>query len=166
MTPPDRFAILALLRNSLSPGLITALSDSFKLSLIARSNITVELFLVSLYKSSPQELAAFFVDPQPLENRLQQLSSIDVASVEIASPQTPGSGTRGYNSTLDQSLVDLLSQAASDADRRLQDRRSGRHRRFYESPTQRRADRRHAARRAGPKSEKSVQLATRSPAQI
>lgn len=88
-----------------------ALVDSFKFSLIAGKGVTVPIFLASLYKSSPSEVALFFSATQPLEKMLQGLSSIDVSVQEIAPARNPDDhSTRGFDSQIDAQLVELLTK--------------------------------------------------------
>jgi hypothetical protein len=86
--------------------------DSFKFSLIAGNGATVQIFLASLYKSAPSEVALFFSAIQPLENLLQGLSSIDLSVHEIVPARNPEDHrTRGLSSQVDSLLVDLLTKA-------------------------------------------------------
>jgi hypothetical protein len=52
--------------SGLSERLWRALMGACRLGLIAGRGLTVEVFLVSLYKSFPTEVAPFFYDAQPL----------------------------------------------------------------------------------------------------
>jgi hypothetical protein len=110
---PDKTPSLALLMsNGLGPRLRMALVESLKFSLVAKSEITVKMFLVSLYKSSPAEVGFFFSGTAPLERLLQELSSIDVSVHEIAPARNRGDRPTGPSTTLDVKLTDLLVQAA------------------------------------------------------
>ena len=101
-----------LMRDGLGPRLRMALVDSFKLSLIAGNGVTVQIFLASLYKSSPAEVAFFLSGTEPLEKLLQGFSTIDVSVHEIAPARNPGDPTTGLSSTIDKQLTDLLTHAA------------------------------------------------------
>jgi hypothetical protein len=74
MTPDKTPSLALLLSNGLGPLLRMALVESFKFGLIAESEITVKIFLESLYKSSPAEVGFFFSGTAPLGRLLQELS--------------------------------------------------------------------------------------------
>jgi hypothetical protein len=96
MAPEQRGNFAFRIINGLGPGMRTALMDSFKLSLIAgKGVITVQIFLASLYRSSPSEVAAFFVEAEPLQKLAQALSSVS---------------TKGIHSGIDPLLVELLTK--------------------------------------------------------
>jgi|ERR1700736_1643284 hypothetical protein len=111
--PPN---LAFLMRDGLSTRLRIALMDSFKFSLIAGEGITVLIFIASLYKSAPSEVAPFFSATQPLEKLLQGFSSIDVSVHAIAPASNPGNASaRCLSSQVDALLVDLLTKTI-DAD--------------------------------------------------
>jgi hypothetical protein len=88
--------------------------DSFKFSLIAGNGVTVQIFLASLYKVAPSEVAPFFSATQPLQDLLQGLSSIDLSVHEILPARNPDDhSTRGLSSQVDALLVDLLRKTAT-----------------------------------------------------
>jgi hypothetical protein len=112
MAPEQRSNFAFRIINGLGPGMRAALMDSFKLSLIAgKGAITVQIFLASLYGSSPSEVAAFFVEAEPLQKLVQALSSIDVSVQEIWPARTPDDhSTKGVGSRIDPLLVELLTK--------------------------------------------------------
>jgi hypothetical protein len=112
MAPEQRSNFAFRIINGLGPGMRAALMDSFKLSLIAgKGAITVQIFLASLYRSSPSEVAAFFVEAEPLQKLARALSSIDVSVQEIRPARTPDDhSTKGIHSGIDPLLVDLLTK--------------------------------------------------------
>src|SRR5262249_21759398 len=114
LVAPDIISRLFLLTTGggLGPRLRMALMESFKFSLVANSEMTVRLFLVSLYKLSPAEVGFFFSDTAPIEKLLQELSSIDVSVHEITPAKAPGGPTTGMSNTLNVKLTDLLIRAA------------------------------------------------------
>ncbi len=103
----------------LSTRMRMALMDAFKFSLIAGKGVTVQIFLTSLYKASPSEVALFFSTTQPLEKLLQGISSIDLSVHEIAPARNPDDHfTGGIDSTIDPLLVALLTKTVNAASER------------------------------------------------
>ena len=88
---------------------------AFKFGLVAGKGMNVEIFLASLYKSFPAEVAPFFFGTQPLEELVQELSSIDLSVHEIAPATNPGDPGKMLMSKMDERLVDLLTQTATEA---------------------------------------------------
>ena len=120
MALEERPNLALLMRDGLGLQLQVALADAFKFSLIAGKSITVPIFLASLYKSSPSEVARFFSVTQPLEKLLEGLSSIDISVQEIAPARNPDDhSTSGFHSQVDALLVDLLAKTLNaDSERR------------------------------------------------
>jgi hypothetical protein len=113
---PDHISVrLPILVRGLSERLRMALMSAFRLGLAAGRGLTVEVFLVSLYKSFPMEVAPFFYNAQPLERLAQELSLISLSAHEIAPAISLGDPAKMLLSKIDEPLVKLLSQTAKRA---------------------------------------------------
>jgi len=115
MAPDYTSERLPILVRGLSERLRMALMGAFRLGLVAGRGLTVEVFLLSLYKSFPTEVAPFFYDAQPLERLAQELSLISLSAHEIAPAISPGDPAKMLLSRIDEPLVKLLSQTAKSA---------------------------------------------------
>jgi hypothetical protein len=115
MAPEHNSVRLPILARGLSERLRMALMGAFRLGLVAGRGLTVEVFLVSLYKSFPTEVAPFFHDAQPLERLAQELSLISLSAHEIAPAISPSDPAKMLLSRIDEPLVRLLSEAAKRA---------------------------------------------------
>jgi len=114
MAPEEQPNSVIGIRDRLSTRMRMALMDAFKFSLIAGEGVTVRIFLTSLYKASPSEVALFFSTTQPLEKLLQGVSSIDLSVHEIAPARNPDDHfTRGIDSPIDPLLVALLTKTVN-----------------------------------------------------
>jgi hypothetical protein len=120
MASEERPNFPLLILDGLGLQLRMALVESFKFSLIAGKGVTVPIFLASLYRSSPSEVALFFSATQPLEKLLQELSSIDISVREIAPARNPDDhSTRGISSQIDALLIELLNKTVkADSERK------------------------------------------------
>ena len=91
------------------------LMGAFRLGLVAGRGLTVEVFLVSLYKFFPTEVTPYFSDAQPLERLARELSLISLSTHEIAPAKNPGDPAKMLLARIDEPLVRLLSQTAKRA---------------------------------------------------
>jgi hypothetical protein len=115
MAPDYISGRLPITVRGLSERLRIALMGAFRLGLVVGRGLTVEVFLVSLYKSFPNEVAPFFYNAQPLERLAQELSLISLSAHEIGPAISPGDPPKMLLSKIDEPLVRLLSQTAKKA---------------------------------------------------
>ena len=115
MAPDHISERLPILMRGLSERLRMALMGAFRLGLVAGRGLTVEVFLVSLYKSFPSEVPPFFYNAQPLEKLAHELSLISLSAHEIVPAISPGDPAKMLLSRIDEPLVKLLSQTARRA---------------------------------------------------
>jgi hypothetical protein len=107
--PPN---LVPLMLRGLSKRLLMVLVGSFRFGLVAGKGINLQVFLASLYKSFPAEVAPFFFGTEQLEKLVRELSSIDLSAHEIAPATNPGDPGMMLMSKMDERLVGLLSRTA------------------------------------------------------
>jgi len=116
MASMDRSMIPMLMRERLGERLLVAFMDSLKLCLITGHGITLECFLLALYRAAPEEVGGFFVDAGPLEKRLRVFGDIEAAEAEImAGRRAPGGESSGVYATLEEPLVEVLMKVMEGA---------------------------------------------------
>jgi hypothetical protein len=104
-----------LMLRGLSQRLLMVLMGSFHFGLVAGQGMTLQVFLASLYRSFPADVAPFFSGTEQLERLVRELSSIDVSAHEITPATNPGDPGKMLLAKMDERLVDLLSLAAKAA---------------------------------------------------
>ncbi len=107
--------LVPFLLGGLNQQLLAVLFGGFRFTLVAGSGMTVQVFLASLYRSFPAEVAPFLSEIEPLQKLVEQLSSIDISAHEITPAANPGDPAKMLMSKIDERLVDILSQTVKAA---------------------------------------------------
>jgi hypothetical protein len=117
MKVPDNVKdALPILINHLNERLLRVLTrDSFSLATASESPITVEMFLVALFQSFPDEVGSFFHQREPLLKMADELHPKHLNSSEISLPEISSRPESIISLPVDNQLAFLLFQTAQAA---------------------------------------------------
>ena len=95
-----------LFRTGLGTKLLRVIPTAGKFALLARSEISLVIFLASLYAMYPKEIEMYFESAEPLAQMVSEFSRFDVSAGELGA-------TEAVAARFESSLTRVLTKTAS-----------------------------------------------------